>query len=229
MLRGPDVTVSIAGVDLVAAVEGAFVWPRESLLVVADLHLEKGSSYASRRVFLPPYDTAATLARLGRLIHRFAPRRVVFLGDTFHDRRASVRILPRDRETLSHLLHRRDAIFITGNHDPEPPERIEGLCADVLEIGPLTFRHEPSPGDVRGEIAGHLHPVARVAARGRALRRRCFAGDGRRAVLPAFGAYAGGLNVRDATFLPLFPRGFTAHVMGEDRVFAFAQARCLGD
>ena len=166
MLRGTDVTVPIAGVELVAAVEGAFVWPAERLLVVADLHLEKGSSYASRRVFLPPYDTAATLARLARLVQRFAPRRLVFLGDTFHDRRASARVLPRDRESLAHILHRREAVFITGNHDPEPPEGIEGLCLDALSVGALTFRHEPSPGDAPGEIAGHLHPVAKVAARG---------------------------------------------------------------
>jgi DNA ligase-associated metallophosphoesterase len=229
MLRGTDVTVAVAGVELVAAVEGAFVWPKESLLVVADLHLEKGSSYARRRVFLPPYDTAATLARLARLIHRFTPRRVLFLGDTFHDSRASARLLPRDRETLGSLLNRREAIFVAGNHDPDPPEGIDAVYLEALSIGPLTFRHEPSPGDAPGEIAGHLHPVAKVAARGRSLRRRCFAGDGRRAILPAFGAYAGGLNVRDAAFSPLFPRGLTAHVMGEDRVFAFAQARCLGD
>src|SRR5829696_2159123 len=207
MLRGTDVTVAVAGIELVAAVEGAFVWPKESLLVVADLHLEKGSSYARRRVFLPPYDTAATLARLARLIHRFAPRRVLFLGDTFHDSRASARLLPRDRETLGSLLNRREAIFVAGNHDPDPPEGVDAVCLAALSIGPLTFRHEPSPGDAPGEIAGHLHPVAKVAARGRSLRRRCFADDGRRAILPAFGAYAGGLNVRDAAFSPLFPRG----------------------
>jgi uncharacterized protein len=229
MLRGTDITVAVAGVDLVAAVEGAFVWPAESLLVVADLHLEKGSSYARRNVFLPPYDTAATLARLARLVQRFAPRRILFLGDTFHDRSASARLLPRDRETLASILNRRDPIFVAGNHDPDPPEGVRAICLDALSIGPLTFRHEPSPTDAPGEIAGHLHPVARVAARGRSLRRRCFAGDGRRAILPAFGAYAGGLNVRDAAFSPLFPRGLTAHVMGEERVFAFAQARCLGD
>lgn len=227
--RGQDGVLDIAGAGLLATVEGALVWPEERLLVIADLHLEKGSCLASRRIFLPPYDTAATLARLGRLVARFAPQRLVFLGDTFHDPRGSARILAHDREAFLNLLHRRDVVFIAGNHDPDPPQGLAGVSAQELSVGPVTFRHEPTAGPASGEVAGHLHPVARIAARGRSLRRRCFAHDGARAVLPAFGAYAGGLNVRDAAFLPLFPRGFVAHLMGEDRVFAFARARCIGD
>jgi hypothetical protein len=228
-MRRGQAMLHVAGADFIASIEGALVWPEESLLVIADLHLEKGSSFAERRVLLPPYDTAATLARLARLIARFAPRRLVFLGDSFHDSRASARIAPGDRETLTHLTMRRDVFWIAGNHDPDPPEHLPGVAADSLALGAVLFRHEPSAGPAAGEIAGHLHPVARVAARGRALRRRCFAGDGTRAVLPAFGAYAGGLNVRDVAFAPLFPRGFTAHLMGDERVFAFPRARCLGD
>jgi DNA ligase-associated metallophosphoesterase len=223
-----EAVVEIAGTPLLATADGALVWPEESLLVVADLHLEKGSSYAARRVFLPPYDTAATLARLAQQVARFAPRRLIFLGDTFHDSTASARVCPRDREVMGQLLRQRDAIWIAGNHDPAPPAGFPGAALDNLAIGPLRFRHEPSAG-ARGEIAGHLHPVARVATRGRSLRRRCFAVDGSRAVLPAFGAFTGGLNVRDTTFAALFPGGFTAHLMGERGVFAFPRARCLGD
>jgi uncharacterized protein len=177
---------------------------------------------------LPPYDTAATLARLARLLGRFSPRRLVFLGDSFHDRRADIRMAARDRETLAHCLHRRDVLWIAGNHDPHPPAGFAGTATMELAIGPVLFRHEPSPQAPAGEIAGHLHPAARIATRGRALRRRCFVGDGHRGVLPAFGAYAGGLNVRDVAFAALFPNGFTAHVMGDERVFAFPRARCLG-
>ena len=227
--HGGDVCIPVAGIDLVATVDGALVWPEERLLAIADLHLEKGSSLARRRVFLPPYDTAATLARLVRLVARYAPRRLVFLGDSFHDRHAAARVLPHDRDVLRHLLRGRDAVFLAGNHDPDPPAGLEAQSAEELAVGPILFRHEPMPGAAPGEVAGHLHPVARLPTRGRSMRRRCFAGDGARAVLPAFGAYAGGLNVRDQAFALLFPRGLTAHVMGEERVFAFARARCLGD
>ena len=219
---------TLAGRHFLASVDGALFWPEESLLVVADLHLEKGSSFAERRILLPPYDTAATLARLTRLLMRYAPRRLVLLGDSFHDRRASLRLAPSDREALKHCLARREVVWIAGNHDPEPPHDLPGMALDELALGPLHFVHEPSLLPRPGEIAGHLHPVARIATRGRCLRRRCFVSDGRRVVLPAFGAYAGGLNVRESAFAPLFPQGFTAHVMGDDRVFAFPRAKCLG-
>ncbi|WP_413991924.1 ligase-associated DNA damage response endonuclease PdeM [Labrys okinawensis] len=228
MIRRDEAVLSVAGTEFLATADGALVWLEESLVVVSDLHLEKGSSFAERRQLLPPYDTAATLARLVRLLARFAARRLIFLGDSFHDRRADDRIVPHDREALSHCLHRREVFWIAGNHDPHPPTGFAGTATPELAIGPVLFRHEPTEGAEPGEIAGHLHPVARVATRGRSLRRRCFAGDGRRAILPAFGAYAGGLNVRDAAFAPLFPNGFTAHLMGDERVFAFPRARCLG-
>ena len=65
----PECVLSVAEADLVADCAGALYWPDEGVLVVADLHLEKGSSYAARGVLLPPYDTAATLARLAH-VHR---------------------------------------------------------------------------------------------------------------------------------------------------------------
>ena len=209
---------------------GALYWPDEEPAVVADLHLEKGSSFAARGVLLPPYDTAATLARLARLIERYAPRAVIALGDSFHDGGGPSRMPPGDRAALTALQRGRDWIWITGNHDPHPADGIGGGFRASLALGPLTFRHEPSPEAGDGEIAGHLHPVARVAQRGRAVSRRCFASDGKRLVMPAFGAYAGGLNVRDRAFTALFGTlGFTAHMLGARRLFAVAAERCLPD
>jgi hypothetical protein len=222
--------VALAGITLIADCAGAIYWPDESLLVVADLHLEKGSSFARRGVLLPPYDTAATLARLARLIQHYAPRIVVALGDSFHDGGGPERIADADRATLATLQHGRDWIWIAGNHDPDPAAGIGGRFAEVLALGPLTLRHEPSANANDGEIAGHLHPVARVARRGRAVSRRCFASDGQRLVMPAFGAYTGGLNVRDRAISALFGSlAFTAHMLGDSRLYAIAASRCLSD
>ena len=147
---------------------------------------------------------------------RYAPRVVIALGDSFHDGGGPARIADADRAALAALQRGRDWIWIAGNHDPDPADGIGGRFADALALGPLTFRHEPSAQAGDGEIAGHLHPVARVAQRGRAVSRRCFAGDGRRLVMPAFGAYAGGLNVRDRAIAALFGTlAFTAHMLGE--------------
>jgi uncharacterized protein len=220
--------VTLVDVELVADPAGALYWPDEGVLAVADLHLEKGSSFAKRGVLLPPYDTAVTLARLAILIARYAPRCVIALGDSFHDAGGPDRLADADRTQLRALQAQRDWIWITGNHDPEPAENIGGSFGGVLAIGSLIFRHIPSGGD--GEIAGHLHPVARVSHRGRAVSRRCFATDARCMMMPAFGAYAGGLNVRDAAFADLFGTlAFTAHMLGEERLYTFPARHCTPD
>lgn len=220
--------LTVAGIALQADYLGALYWPGESLLAVADLHLEKGSSFARRGTLLPPYDTAATLAGLARLIAHYSPRRVIALGDSFHDGGGPARLSAPDRAALIALQRGRDWVWIAGNHDPDPADGIGGTFAATLSVGALTFRHEPSRDAPDGEIAGHLHPVARVAQRGRAVSRRCFASDGKALVMPAFGAYTGGLNVRDRAFAAVFgARAVTAHMLGERRLYAIAAARCL--
>lgn len=230
--RGPadDHTLSLAGVMLIADPAGAIYWPDEKLLAVADLHLEKGSAFAARGVLLPPYDSATTLARLARLVERYAPQLVIALGDSFHDGGGPSRMAESSRSALTALQRGRDWLWIAGNHDPDPAENVGGRFAGVLALGPLTFRHEPSAKHPDGEVAGHLHPQARVSRRGRAVSRRCFASDGKRLVMPAFGAYAGGLNVRDRAIVSLFGAlSFTAHMLGEGRLYAVPAARCLSD
>jgi DNA ligase-associated metallophosphoesterase len=219
------VTITIAGVTLVADLSGALFWESERLLVVSDLHLEKGSSFAARGVLLPPYDTVATLSRLSAVIARHDPRAVIALGDSFHDRDAHQRLSAPDREALAALQTRRDWIWISGNHDPALPSDLGGVVGSEVAIGRIAFRHEPT--GAAGEIAGHLHPKARVTTRGRTMERRCFASDGMRAVMPAFGAFAGGLSIRDVAFTRIFQTpGFMAHLLGDNRMHAISASRC---
>jgi len=222
--------IEVAGVTLAADLAGALYWPEQQLLVVSDLHLEKGSSFATRGILLPPYDTAATLERLAGLLSRYATKIVIALGDNFHDQGGPARLAAADRAGLLELQHGRDWVWIAGNHDPDPADRIGGVFAASLTLGPLLFRHEPTPRANPGEIAGHLHPVARVTGRGRTLTRRCFVTDKTRLVMPAFGAYAGGLNIRHSEFVRVFGApAFTAHLLGQRRLYAFAAAQCLAD
>ena len=220
-----DHALNVAGISFAADLSGALFWDDQRLLVISDLHLEKGSSFATRGVLLPPYDTAATLSRLATVIVRHDPRVVIALGDSFHDRDAHERLSSADRDVVTSLQAGRDWIWISGNHDPALPRDIGGTVADEVAIGPITFRHEPTGR--RGEIAGHLHPKARISVRGRSMERRCFASDGERAVMPTFGAYTGGLSIRDEAFAKVFGEGqFTAHLLGERRVHAIAASRC---
>jgi len=221
-----DHVVTLAAVALTTDPSGGLYWPEQGLLAVADLHLEKGSSFAARGQLLPPYDTAATLARLGRLVAHYAPRVVIAVGDSFHDGDGPARLSREDRDNLHALQRGREWIWLTGNHDPEPAANIGGVFQAEFALGALAFRHLPKGAD--GEIAGHLHPVARVSHRGRVVSRRCFAADKTRMVMPAFGAYTGGLNIRDAAFADVFNTlAFTAHMLGEDRLYAFTAKRCL--
>jgi DNA ligase-associated metallophosphoesterase len=221
--------IAVAGVVLEALPAGALWWADERLLVVADLHLEKGSALARRGQLVPPYDTTETLARLGRLIGRYSPRAVISLGDGFHDGGGAAGLSRPDREHLAFLQAGRDWIWIAGNHDPRP-QPIAGDHLPALGVGPLFFRHEPAKGPARGELAGHLHPSARVAGQGRSVRRRCFAADGHRMILPAFGAYAGGLNVLGRAFAGLFAADtFRAFMLGDARIYAVAGHRLRGD
>ena len=217
-LRGT--LVGVQGVVLEVFPEGALWWADTRMLVVADLHLEKGSSFARRGQLIPPYDTAETLAHLARLIARLQPQAVVALGDSFHDDDGAARLSVSHRVMLKGLQIGREWIWIAGNHDPNRPSDVGGTALDELAVGSLVFRHEPAPAPAAGEIAGHLHPCARVYGRGKSVRRRCFAGDGQRLILPAFGAYTGGLDVLDRAFAGLLAEEtFRAFVLGDDRVY----------
>ncbi|WP_421929476.1 ligase-associated DNA damage response endonuclease PdeM [Neoaquamicrobium sediminum] len=218
--------IAIAGEVALCDPRGALFFPDMRLLVVSDLHLEKGSAFARRGRLLPPYDTGATLDLLDTVIADHRPATVISLGDSFHDGFGAERMPPIYRDRLLSLMAGREWIWVAGNHDPDAPADLPGIVAGELALGDLRFRHEPLAGAEPGEIAGHLHPGAVVVQRGRAVRRRCFATDGERLVMPAFGAYTGSLNVLDKAYRGLFRwERFFAHMLGTSRVYAVAHHR----
>jgi len=218
-----QLAVGINGERLVLDVSGAAFWPAQETLIFADLHFEKGSSYARGRQFLPPYDTEATLLRMAGAVRRLRPRRIVALGDSFHDADAADRMSGDARSMLKALAG--EFIWISGNHDPKPPAWAGGMVTAEWRAGGLIFRHEPQAYPQAGEIAGHLHPCANVAKWGRSIRRRCFAADGARMVLPSFGAYTGGLDVGEEPIAQLFGARFHAFMLGEERVYAIPRVK----
>jgi len=222
------------GEVLMPHLSGALWWPDQRSLVFADLHFEKGTAAARRGgALLPPYDSRASLARMAAVLRQFRPDRVICLGDSFHDREGPERLDRDDLARLRLLMEGCDWLWITGNHDPDLPPWLGGRRTPELRLGRLVFRHEPrrsadgSPAPEQGEIVGHYHPKARVQVRGRALSRRCFATDGRRVVMPAFGAYAGGLDVLDPAFRDVLARPFHAWMLGAQEVFPVAASRLV--
>ena len=213
--------IALSNVEVMLRWSGALWLERESTLVVADLHFEKGSSYAARfGQMLPPYDTRETLDRLDREIALLAPERLVFLGDSFHDGDGEARLADDDARRLEGLARGRDLVWAVGNHDADGPKVLPGEIIGEAEVSGLTLRHEPLPGIQLGEVAGHLHPCAKVSSGRATVRRRCFVTDGQRLVLPAFGAFTGGLNILDEAFSNLFAGPMLAGALGPKRVHA---------
>jgi DNA ligase-associated metallophosphoesterase len=198
---------------------GAIYWPAQDVLIVADLHLEKGSAFARRGALLPPYDTHVTLSRLEALVDRWRPATLVSLGDGFHDLHGGGDLSPGLFDRLTALTRSLRWVWVTGNHDPAVLPELGGAVLPSLALDGLVLRHEPS--GAAAEIAGHLHPKARVLTARLRLCRPCFAGDAERLLMPAFGAFTGGLNVLDPAIHGLFPSGLFAYMLGDMRVFRF--------
>jgi uncharacterized protein len=213
--------IHLAGERLMLDPAGALFWPAIGLLAVSDLHLEKGSSYARHGQLLPPWDTHATLDRLIVLLRRYKPRTVLALGDSFHDADGSTRLPSGEVTRLRVMTEAHRFIWVQGNHDPTPPHGVGGEWMELFATGTLVFRHQATPG-AQGEISGHHHPKAAVPARGGSVSRPCFVTDRHRLMMPAFGTYTGGLDVRDPAIARLFPRGGRVFLLGRERLFSFA-------
>lgn len=211
--------IEIAAQELWCDHRGILWMPEWRTLAVSDLHLEKGSAFARRGMMLPPYDTADTLNRLEVTIADYSPQSVICLGDNFHDDGGPVRLAKAHREKLIALMAGREWIWVTGNHDEAPPAGLPGESVEEIALGGLTFRHIPASG-AAGEVAGHLHPGARIVRRGRSIRRPCFAVDESRLIMPAFGAFTGMLNVLDKAYHGLFSGNRpTAYLLGRQSIY----------
>lgn len=220
--------IHLLGERLMLDPAGVLYWPAAQTLVVSDLHLEKGSAFARKGMLLPPWDTQATLDRLALMLRRWKPKVVVTLGDSFHDTGGPARLPARERERLAIMTAAHEFIWVLGNHDPVPPEGIGGRFVEAFTTHPLTFRHQSIGSGEVGEIVGHHHPKAAIPTRGTIVSRACFVTDARRVMMPAFGAYTGGLDVGDPAIARLFPRGGRVFLLGTDRLYSFALAPSRG-
>ena len=213
--------IHLAGERLMLDPMGALFWPDRKLLAISDLHLEKGSSFARRGMLLPPWDTHATLDRLALLLRRWSPLIVVALGDSFHDAQGAGRLPATEKQRLNAMAQAHRFVWVQGNHDPAPPDGLGGEWIETFTAGPMVFRHQAIVAADPGEVVGHHHPKATIQARTGPVSRPCFVFDGRRLMMPAFGAYTGGLDVRDPAINRLFPRGGRVFLLGKDRLFSF--------
>ena len=218
------VPFSFGGQEWLATAGGALFWPARAALMVADLHLEKGSWYATKGQLLPPYDSLATLSALGEVAAAVGAREIWCLGDSFHDADGCDRLLPEARAMLLALTGATDWTWITGNHDPVLRDRCGGAVTQEAAVDGLVLRHEADPAETLPELSGHFHPKLRLRVRGTLVARRCFVGTANKLILPAFGALTGGLDVDHPALRQAVGRPAEALVPVRDRMLRFPVA-----
>ena len=206
--------IDFAGQELILDASGMAFWPAHHIGMVSDLHLEKGSHFAARGYFLPPYDSHDTLKRLLGVCYAQSIKQLIILGDSFHDPKGYERMDEAARELLNQLLVF-NPVWIMGNHDADfVPDNF--VACDEFKLDGITFRHQAiSQKDF--EISGHFHP--KIMLKDGRLQRDCFVTDGNKLILPAFGAYTGGLSVESPEIRSLFKTTPDIYALGENRIY----------
>lgn len=178
--------------------EGALFWINKKTLIIADLHLEKGSSYFKEGQFISPKDTSENLRKLENCVDKIKPKIIIFLGDTFHDKYSLKRISNKNLEKFKNLFSHFKCYLISGNHDEDIIDSDLDFLVD-LKIDGIKFVHKKSNLD-KFEISGHFHPIAVVKYKGIKIKNKCFVCTKKKIILPSFGTYTGGLNVKNKNF-----------------------------
>ena len=196
--------------------DGSMFWPQESCLIVGDLHLEKSTSYIDQGNFLPPYDTLDTLTKLSHTIKKKRIKKVIFLGDVFHDSNGYERLKLPEKSLFDKILNE-NTIWISGNHDANfKPKHVNSFT--LYKLNKLTFSHISCSKNSM-EISAHYHPKVTFKYLGTKISKPCFLIDKYKIILPAYGSYTGGLNISSNAFKNIFSNNFDVYALGNKKVF----------
>ena len=182
---------------------GALLWEQEKILIVSDLHFEKGSSFLKFGTYLPPFDTQETLEKLTTTLNAHKVETIIFLGDVYHDTGALSRMNVKTRDIWQNILNNHHIVWVEGNHDPNTaPKGIE--CLKEHNHQDIIFRHIAQNNAQDFEISGHYHPAVTFTYKGQKLRKPCFIKSKNKMILPAYGTYTGGLDITDKIYKDIF-------------------------
>ena len=191
--------VTLAGEVTLLLAQKALYWPREKMLVIADIHFGKAAAFRSLGIPVPSGTTTQNLDALDALVQEHGAEHILFLGDFLHARASHAAstqaALLAWRRRNPHLT----LTLVRGNHDKHAGDPATVLNIDMVDephtVGALSFCHHPdiaAPGYV---LAGHVHPAFRLATRFDTLRLPCFVVGATRMILPSFGAFTGGHTI----------------------------------
>jgi DNA ligase-associated metallophosphoesterase len=195
-----SVAIELGGEQLILLPQKAAFWPRERMLIIADIHFGKAAAFRSWGIPVPRGTTSENLHALDDLILLTGAQHVLFLGDFLHARAAHAAGTQAAMQAWRRKNCELVLTLVRGNHDKHAGDPAEHLGIDLVDepytLGPLSFCHHPdiaAPGYV---LAGHVHPVYMLATRFDALRLPCFVAGPHRMILPSFGSFTGGHALR---------------------------------
>lgn len=192
--------LSLAGETLQLLEDRALFWPRAGTLIVADVHLGKSAAFRRLGVPVPSGATQADLARLDTLLVVSDADRLLVLGDLFHTAPTAGEAAVEGFAALRARHAQRLFTVVAGNHDRAwrrlPDAWGVQWRVEALHEPPFVFQHEPM-ADARGyALGGHIHPCVRLSGAGDSARLPVFWFGAAVGVLPSFGSFTGGFNVR---------------------------------
>jgi len=210
-------TIVVAGENVELHADRVVYWPRQSTLMVADLHWGKDAAFRAAAIPIPLGSIDRDLQRLTRLLEITGAEQLVLLGDLWHARQGKSRDLldtvARWRTDHAQL----EIVMVRGNHDRAAGDPPAEFCFDCQNEpvcqGPFAFRHYPEATPNHYTWAGHIHPDYELVGPGRdRLRLPCFHLTPTVGILPAFGSFTGGSGV---------------HAQRGDRIYVIVEAEVM--
>lgn len=186
--------IDLNGYRVLLLPQKAMYFVKERILLLSDLHMGKINHFRRSGIPVPIKANDTNTETLIDLLNALRPERVIFLGDLFHSHYND------EWEVMGQVIRHFESIsfeLVLGNHDimSEHQYTRHGIkVADQLFIGSIVLTHEPLQVITEGvfNLAGHIHPGARLYGKGRqAVTLPCFYFGEQLGLLPAFGAFTG--------------------------------------
>lgn len=200
--------------------DGVLFWLEKKIAIVSDLHLEKGSSFASSGQFIPPFDSEETLKKLINFVKTHEVKIIILLGDTFHDRGALNRMSSKVKSIFDSLVENYEIIFVLGNHENKMKSAFIKFYERYI-VDDIHFLHE-AVLEKKYQISGHFHPVASLKINSKQITEKCLIHSENHIIMPAFGEFTGGLNINNPVFKPFLNRNYYIYFLTKKSVYKFA-------
>jgi uncharacterized protein len=196
--------------------EKAVYLPNHKSLLVADLHFGKVNHFRKSGIAVPAKANDKNADSLINIINATKAERVIFLGDLFHSH------YNEEWETVGQILNHFSACsfeLVLGNHDILSLQQYQRHAIKVFEnqliIGQWLLTHEPLNATPENfyNLAGHIHPGARLKGSGRqSIMLPCFYFGKQQGILPAFGSFTGLATI---------------HPKKDENIFVIAEGRVM--